>query len=120
VNLGAHAKTLEIEGKENIAVYNAVMNRGTKKERRTTSERNFCSKCSAMLWLYDSDWPELLHPFSTAIDSPELPEPEEMVCLMLDSKPAYVRLPEGNKKVYDKYPSDSIEAWHKKHNCFVE
>lgn len=78
-------------------VYNAVMNRDTDKERRTTSERNFCSKCSAMLWLYDSDWfdrilplttcsdihprPELLHPFSTAIDSPELPEPEEMVCI---------------------------------------
>jgi len=73
-----------------------------------------------MLWLYDSDWPELLHPFSTAIDSPELPEPEEMVCLFMEAKPNYVRLPEGKKKTYVRYPTISIEDWHKKNKCYVE
>lgn len=38
------------------SVYRAVLNRGTPQERIATSERNFCSKCSTMLWLYDKTW----------------------------------------------------------------
>ncbi|KAI0047914.1 hypothetical protein FA95DRAFT_1558577 [Auriscalpium vulgare] len=95
------------------------MNRGQKDEHIASSERNFCSKCSAMLWLWDETWPELLHPFASAIDSPELQDPEEILCLKLDSKPAYVRLPEGPKKVYDGYPPSTIESWHKDHNEYV-
>lgn len=73
------------------------MNRDTPEEELATSERNFCSKCSSMLWLYDKTWsvhhhisvlewylqilrPELIHPFASAIDSPELQSPETMVC----------------------------------------
>lgn len=32
------------------------MDRDTPKESIASSERNFCSKCSAMLWLYDETW----------------------------------------------------------------
>ncbi len=32
-----------------------------------------------MLWLYDETWPELLHPFASAIDEPELQPPKKMV-----------------------------------------
>ncbi|ETW81437.1 putative GFA [Heterobasidion irregulare TC 32-1] len=119
INLGAHSNTLKIEGKENISIYKAVMNRGTPKESIASSERNFCKKCSAMLWLYDETWPELLHPFASAIDSPELKNPETLICLLKDSKPDYVRLPEGPKEVYDGYPELSIEDWHKKHGEYI-
>src|SRR5258708_37028468 len=34
----------------------AVLDRGTSQERQVTSERHFCSKCSAMLWLWDETW----------------------------------------------------------------
>ena len=34
-------------------IYKAVLNRGTPEEMRASSERHFCSKCSAMLWLWD-------------------------------------------------------------------
>ncbi|KAK7443989.1 hypothetical protein VKT23_015386 [Stygiomarasmius scandens] len=121
INLGGHSKTLEIlKGKELISVYKAVMNRDTPDENIANSERNFCSKCSTMLWLYDSRWPELIHPFASAIDSPELQSPETMVCLKLDSKPAYVRLPEGSKEVYENYGPLSLEQWHKEKGLFAE
>jgi len=120
INLGAHSNTLAVEGKENVSIYKAVMNRDTPEEHRATSERNFCSKCSAMLWLYDETWPEYIHPFASAIDSPELKVPDTLVCIKVGSKPAYVRLPEGNKKTYKNHGPYSLEEWHKKHNEYVE
>ncbi|KAA1474695.1 hypothetical protein DENSPDRAFT_841319 [Dentipellis sp. KUC8613] len=120
VNLGAHSKTLKItQGKEHIKVYKAVMDRDTPKEHFASSERNFCALCSSMLWLYDEHWPELLHPFASAIDSPELKPPETMVIVRNDSKPAYVRLPEGDKEVHEVYGPFSIEEWHKKHGEYI-
>ncbi|KAG6852654.1 hypothetical protein C0991_010167 [Blastosporella zonata] len=96
------------------------MNRDTPDEYIASSERNFCSKCSSMLWLYDETWPELIHPFASAIDSPELKAPDTLTCIKLDSKPAYVRLPEGKKKEYEEYGPESLEEWHKNHKEFVE
>ncbi|KAF8074128.1 Mss4-like protein [Lyophyllum atratum] len=119
INLGGYNNTLQVEGKEHISVYKAVMNRDTPEQSIASSERNFCSKCSSMLWLYDKHWPELIHPFASAIDSPELKEPDTLVCIKLDSKPGYVRLPEGKKETYQGYGPDSLEGWHKKHNEFV-
>lgn len=99
--------------------YKAIKDRGTAHESRCSSERNFCSNCSAMLWLWDDSWPELIHPFASAIDT-DLPAPDEMVCLLADSKPAWARWPEGEKKVFDGYPEDSLEDWHKKKGLFVK
>lgn len=81
------------------------MDRGTSKQSTASSERNFCSKCSAMLWLYDDQWcvdqpsgeqdipteqylssrPELIMPFASAIDS-ELTGPEEMASVSSSSR----------------------------------
>ena len=72
-----------------------------------------------MLWLWDHHWPELIHPFASAIDT-ELPVPDEMVCCLGNSKPDWVRWPEGKKQVYEVYGEDSIEGWHKKHGLYVE
>ncbi|KAH0582228.1 hypothetical protein H2248_011873 [Termitomyces sp. 'cryptogamus'] len=120
INLGGHSKTLKVEGKEHLSVYKAVMNRGTPDEYIATSERNFCSKCSSMLWLYDEMWPEFIHPFASAIDSPDLKVPNKLTVIKLDSKPAYVRLPERPREVYDDYGKYSLEEWHKKHRQYVE
>ncbi|KAF9525896.1 Mss4-like protein [Crepidotus variabilis] len=118
VNLGGYNDTLKIiQGKEDIGVYKAVMNRDTPEQKFASSERNFCKKCATMLWLYDSSWPELIHPFASAIDTP-LEVPERMVVVCTSSKPDYVRLPEGEKDVYKVYGPDSIEEWHKKQKLF--
>ena len=64
------------------SIYHAVMDRDTPEEHRASSERHFCSKCGSMLWVYDKQWPELIHPFAAAIDS-ELAVVEEMVRLLV-------------------------------------
>jgi hypothetical protein len=72
-----------------------------------------------MLWLWDKTWPELIHPFASAIDT-DLPVPEEMVCVKANSKPDWVRWPERKKSVHEDFGENSIEEWHKKHGNFVE
>ncbi|ELR02891.1 hypothetical protein GMDG_01113 [Pseudogymnoascus destructans 20631-21] len=91
--------------------------RGTKNEAKCTSERSFCSNCSTMLWNYDAEWPELIHPFASAIDK-ELPVPEEMVCILEGSKPEWVRWPEGKKVVVKQYHL-SLENWHREKGLYV-
>ncbi|KAJ5226929.1 uncharacterized protein N7469_006935 [Penicillium citrinum] len=122
VNLGGIADSLKIHrGEQVIKKYNAIKDRGTPNQERCTSERAFCSNCSTMLWVWDPNWPELIHPFASAIDT-ELPVPEEMVCIMNTSKPGWAKWPEGKKRVYDVYSQDdgSLEEWHKKRGYWVE
>ncbi|KAL4888078.1 Mss4-like protein [Aspergillus ambiguus] len=120
VNLGGIADSLKIKkGKDLIKKYSAIKARGTPEQELCSSERNFCSNCSTMLWLWDHHWPELIHPFASAINT-ELPVPNEMCCIMEDSKPAWVRWPEGKKQVHKVYGGDSLEGWHKKHELFIE
>ena len=42
------------------------------------------------------------------------------VCIKLNSKPSYVRLPEGRKEKHEDYGPYSIEEWHKRHKVFAE
>ncbi|KJF61282.1 uncharacterized protein CIMG_12539 [Coccidioides immitis RS] len=119
VNLGGIADSLKIlKGRDSIKKYRAIKDRGQPNESLCSSERSFCSNCSTMLWLWDHHWPELIHPFASAIDT-DLPVPDEMVCILEDSKPAWVRWPEGKKTVYKAY-GDSLEDWHKKKGLFVD
>ena len=72
INLMGVAGTLEVTG--------ARAGRSTtprSRSRTTTAsagsdqpgQRNFCSRCASALWLFDPRWPELVHPFASAIDS---------------------------------------------------
>jgi len=110
INLGAKADTLKVEGGDAITVFHARMD-----GMEGSAERRFCSKCGSALWVYDDAWPELVHPFASAIDTP-LPEPPEQVHMMLGSKASWVRDDSrpGEEK-HDVYPSESLEAWHRAH-----
>ncbi|KAJ5630751.1 uncharacterized protein N7484_010851 [Penicillium longicatenatum] len=121
VNLGGIADSLKVlKGQDLIKKYRGIKDRGTPNEELCSSERNFCSNCSSMLWLWDHHWPELIHPFASAIDT-ELPVPDEMVCVMAGSKPAWARWPEGKKSVHELYNGEtSIEGWHKERGLFME
>ncbi|KAI9829143.1 MAG: hypothetical protein M1832_000166 [Thelocarpon impressellum] len=120
VNLGGIASSLRIlSGADRVKKYRGVCDRGTHDQRTVSSERSFCGDCSTMLWLFDAQWPELVHPFASAIDT-DLAVPDEMVCVRADSKPAWVRWPEGRKTVHQEYGEDSIEGWHRKHGLYVE
>ena len=110
INLGADANTLQVEGEDAITVFHATVD-GV----RSHGERRFCSHCGSALWVYDPDWPELVHPFSSAIDTP-LPEPPEQVHILLDSKANWVRIDaRPDEPQFPEYPNESLEEWHRRH-----
>ena len=87
---------------------------------QSTGERNFCTGCGAALWLYDPGWPELVHPFASAVDTP-LPVPPAKTHLMLKFKPGWVEPNVGpGDLTFDLYPKESIEDWHKRHHVWVD
>ena len=119
INLSAVAETLQVEGREAIGVYRAEIDRGDTCET-SSGERNFCTRCATALWLWDPTWPELLHPFASAIDS-ELPVPASRVHLLLGDKPTWVvpQVGEGDQ-LFDRYPDQSIEDWHKERGLWID
>ncbi|MBZ9767841.1 MULTISPECIES: GFA family protein [unclassified Mesorhizobium] len=121
INLGADYETLDIRGKRSLGVYRAEIEDDEHPHCEvSTGERNFCRKCGAALWLYDPTWPELVHPFASAIDS-DLPAPPEKVHLMLKYKANWVEPVVGkNDKVFDVYPEESIADWHKRTGMWVD
>ncbi len=105
INLSADAETLKVKGDDFISVYKA---------KSKTGQRNFCSNCSSGLWLFDPSYPDLIHPFASAIDS-KLPVPPEHTHLMLDFKPEWVELQTKKKdKKFKRYPKESIAEWHER------
>lgn len=121
VNLGADSRTLLVEDPEGaLAVFRAEIRDGDGRCEISTAERNFCARCATALWLYDPRWPELLHPFASAIDS-ELPVPPARVHMMLRFKPSWVDPRIGpDDAVFEDYPEQSIEAWHKSRGLWVD
>ncbi|RWI14314.1 GFA family protein [Mesorhizobium sp.] len=121
INLGADFETLRIKGKRSLGVYQAEIEDDEHPQCEISSgERNFCKKCGSALWLYDRTWPELVHPFASAIDT-DLPKPPEKVHLMLKYKANWVE-PEIGKddKTFDLYPEESIADWHKRTGMWVK
>ena len=119
INLGAIAKTMEIHGKAHLGVYRAEIAGDDGACETSTGQRNFCRRCASALWLYDPTWPDLIHPFASAIDS-DLPVPPERVHLMLRFKADWVKPRFGKRdQRFDLYPKESIEDWHKNRKLWV-
>ena len=110
INLAADHATLEVEGRENLSVYRAKFEDGS----ISNGQRNFCKVCGAALWLWDPDWPELVHPQAGAIDT-ELPESPSSTHIMLGSKANWVQpcLSEGDAE-FDEFPDESLADWHRR------
>ncbi len=114
INLGAEADSLEVEGHENVRFFHATLREEGRRPRKSSAVRTFCQHCGSGLWLYDERWPELVHPFASAIDTP-LPTPPEHTHLMLGSKAPWVEVEaHPGDKQYDEYPEESIAAWHQR------
>ena len=115
INLGGDYRTLHVQGKENISVYRArLKDPETGETRDSRAERSFCGQCGSALWVWAPQWPDLVHPFASAIDT-ELPLPPERTHLMLDSKPAWVPVHKGDRdKEFGGYPDESLAEWHQR------
>ena len=119
INILGEAQTLEVEGKEQVSVYQA---RGTGRDAdaRSSARRHFCKLCGSALYISDPRWPDWVYPHASAIDTP-LPEPQERLHIMLASKPSWVRLPVGSgEERVREYPNESIEAWHRARGLLQE
>ena len=121
INLGATSATLTVEGEEHLGVYHARIPDPDRPGETLTSpgRRNFCRHCASALWVYDPRWPELVHPFASAVDTP-LPTPPERVRIMLDSAADWCEIPpEGpGERHFPGYPDESLEAWHRRHGLY--
>lgn len=115
INLSGAYATLQIEGREHLCVYRALMQGAdVATPERSPAERHFCGVCASALWVWDPRWPELVHPFASAIDS-ELPRPPEHTHLMTGSKASWVPLhADSDDKRFAAYPDESIAEWHER------
>ena len=116
INLGADSRTLEVEGEENLRIYNAKLyDRGEEEVPASEAERNFCGLCGSFLWLFSPSYPELVHPFASAVDTP-LPKPPEHIRIMLNYAAPWCEIPGGSdERHFPEYSEESLEGWHRRH-----
>jgi hypothetical protein len=115
INLGAKADTLEVHGAEHITMFHARID-----GEASEGERRFCKRCGSPLWVSDPRWPDLVHPFASAIDS-KLPKAPEQVHMMLGSKASWVRVDAKRGETrHDDFPDQSLEDWHRAHGLLSE
>lgn len=104
INLGALADTLEVEGRESLRTYRSSANH----------ERAFCGTCGSALWVRSPDWPELVHPHASAIDT-DLPLPPARTHMMLASRANWAEPCLGpGDRTFDEYPDESLAEWHER------
>ena len=119
INLSAEAGSLTIRGKDKVGMFRAEIREPDGSCRTGTAERSFCTACGTPLWVFDPTWPELLHPFASAVDTP-LPVPPVRTHLMVRYKPDWVPLQRApDDLVFEVYPEESLEAWHKRHELWL-
>ncbi len=115
INLGARAVTLSVAGAEHVTVYRARIDGET-----SPAERRFCARCGSALWVWDPRWPDLVHPFASAVDTP-LPEAPAAEHMMLGAKAPWVRLDAREGEAHhDSYPTQSLEEWHRSRGLLDE
>ena len=120
INLMGNAKSLRVRGKKALRIYRAKIMDEDGHCETSSGQRHFCAKCASALWLFDKNWPDLVHPFASAIDS-QLPVPPAKVHLMLRYKPDWVKPDIGRKdQCFDEYPEQSIEDWHKSRGLWID
>ncbi|MDF1718519.1 MAG: GFA family protein [Sulfitobacter sp.] len=119
INLGANADSLTVRGRDAIGVFRAEIDRDGIC-RTSSAERHFCSRCGSALWVFDPGWPDLVHPFASAVDT-DLPRAPERVHIFTAEKPPWVPLPDGPKDThFAGYPELSLADWHKTHGLWVD
>ena len=122
INIMAEASSLQVEGEENIAVYQAQISKPNDPEKTKVSpaRRHFCRTCGSALWISDPLWPQWVYPFASAIDTP-LPTPPEHVHIMMDFAAPWCEIPEGTSEShFPQYPDEAIIDWHQHHGLYDE
>ncbi|OZG70945.1 alanine acetyltransferase [Hahella sp. CCB-MM4] len=116
INLSGDFDSLQVEGREYLSVYQVEIEDDNGSVTQSPAQRHFCRHCGSALWVWDPRWPELVHPFASAIDS-DLPIPPERTHLMLKYKAPWVEPHiESRDRKFEEYPDESIADWHQRLN----
>jgi hypothetical protein len=120
INIMGEATTLEVEGEEHITVYRSAKNDRESYEADGLggSRRHFCSRCGTALWVHNPSWPDLIHPFASAIDT-DLPKTPEICAIMTEHTASWVDI-SGDATRFERYPDRGIEDWHKDRGLYEE
>lgn len=111
INLHADKPSLRVQGE--TAIFHAPLDDGEGGCEISTGERHFCATCASAMWVYSPEYPDLLHPFASAIDS-DLPRPPSLVHMMLGSKANWVEPQIGeDDQCFEEYPDVGLEDWHR-------
>lgn len=114
INLGAYADSLTVQGADALADYQAEIDGVL-----SPMKRFFCRHCGSALWGSDPRWPELVHPFASAIDTP-LPEAPHSEHILLDFKAPWVKIDlRPGDKTFAGYPDQSLEDWHRTNGLYA-
>jgi hypothetical protein len=121
INLGAIAESLKVEGDDKVGTYRSrIADDEHEGCELSDAGRHFCTACGSALWLFDPGWPDLVHPFASAIDS-DLPVPPSSVHLMLKYRAGWVAAEIGPDDArFELYPDMSIEEWHRETGLWVD
>jgi hypothetical protein len=117
INIMGDFSTLKYTGAEHIKVYQVKRDNG----ELSPHKRHFCSECASNLWIHCHEYAEYVYPFAGAIDTP-LPKPPKKTHLMWGSRASWVddAKPSDTDAVFDEYPSQGIEQWHKANNLYID
>lgn len=114
INIGGQTKSMQVTGREHISIYHAILKDDVGESHASTAERHFCKHCGSALWLFSPEWPELIHPFASAIDTP-LPIPPEHTYMMLAFKASWVEVDKNPMdQEFENYPEESLAEWHER------
>ena len=120
INLMGDAETLKVRGRRHVGIFRARIEDEKGRCHTSSGRRHFCKNCATALWLADPEWPELMHPFASAIDT-RLPAPPSKVHVMLKFKLSWVKPHFGRGDArFRKYPNLSIEQWHRKRGLWID
>lgn len=113
INTEADHATLSVTGQEHVKVFRAPVKKTDGRGKEPSPlERHFCAECGSHLWCWDPRWPDLCHPYASALDTPLEPPPSS-AHIMLASKASWV-VPEVGEDddTFDEYPDYSLAEWH--------
>ena len=120
INIMGLAGSLKVRGRRSLEQYHARIAMADGRCAPSEAARHFCRDCGTALWLFSPEYPDLLYPFASAIDT-DLPVPPSRVHLLLAFKAAWVepQIAAGDS-CFDLFPALSIEDWHRRHGLWID
>lgn len=120
INIMGRADSLKIVGRRTLRIYRAEVADDVGHCKTSSGQRHFCARCASALWMADPEWPDLIHPFASAVDDP-LPAPPARTHLMLRFKAGWVEPLIGpDDESFDLWSERSIEQWHRERGLWMD